>query len=412
MGRAARAFGCLRERNFRLFFIGYVTSIVGSAMVPIALTFAVLDGGHPVADVGYVLAAETVPLVVLLAFGGVVADRIPRPVAMIGADIVRGVSEATLAALLVTGAPPLWALIGLAGVLGAGQAFFNPAMTGLMPEIVAAESLQQANALRAVATSSGHLLGPALAGVIVAVGGVGWAFAIDAATYAVSATCLLRLAIPPRKATAPASMLRELAEGWDAFRSRSWLWAIVVQFATFNALAVAPFMILGAVVARDRLGGAAAWGAILASLGAGSIVGALVSTRMRPQRPLMLATVGAACFALPVGLIAIPAPTALIAIGAAMAGIGLSTFGTLWETSLQRNVPGEILSRVSAYDWFGSVAFVPLGYVLTAPLSALLGVRATLAFAAAWVLASCLAVLLVPGVRRLTGAQDPQTAGA
>jgi Transmembrane secretion effector len=403
-GGVTRRLGVLGEHNFRLFFTAYATSIVGSAMVPVALTFAVLNEGHPIAAVSYVLAAEMIPLVLLLMLGGVIADRVPRHVAMLGADLVRFTSEGVLAVLLLTGSPPLWAIIVLSGVLGAGQAFFNPAMTGLMPDIVATRDLQQANALRSVATSSGRILGPAVAGIIVAAGGAGWAIAIDSVTYAVSAGCLLCLDIPPRPLRERTSMVAELADGWHAFRSRTWLWTIVVQFATFNALSFAPFMILGAVVARDRLGGAAPWGAILACLGAGSILGGLVCTRLHPRRPLVIASLSAAAFALPVALIALPAPTPLIAVGAGIAGLGLSVFGSLWETTLQQRVPGEVLSRVSAYDWFGSAAFVPLGYILAAPLATALGVRTALFFAAAWAATSSAAVLATPSVRDLVPA--------
>jgi len=395
--------GVLGERNFRLFFIGYVSSLVGSAMVPVALMFAVLDQGDGTAAVGYVLGAETVPLVALLLLGGVVADRLPRRVSMIGADLVRFVSEGLLAVLLLTGSAPLWVMLVLAAVLGAGQAFFNPAMTGLMPELVSAERLQPANALRGVASSTGQVVGPALAGVIVAAGGAGWAIAIDSATYAVSALCLLRLAIPARPPAPPSSMLVQLAGGWHEFRARTWLWVIVAQFATFNALCYAPFMVLGVVNVRDHLGGAAPWGVILAALGAGSILGGLLSVRLRARRPLVIATFGAALFAAPVALIAVPAATGVIAAAAAVAGVGLAIFGTLWETTLQREVPPEALSRVSAYDWFGSVAFVPLGYLIAAPIAALLGVRTTLLAAAVWAAGSCAVVLATPSVRNLRG---------
>ena len=399
--RTRLRFGLLAERNFRLFFVAYATSIVGSAMVPVALTFAVLNEGYRIADVSYVLAGETVPLVALLMLGGVIADRLPRSVTMVGADLARCASEGVLAILILTGTAPVWAMTVLAGVIGAGQAFFNPAMTGLMPEIVASAGLQEANALRSVASATGRILGPALAGVIVAAGGAGWAIAIDASTYAISAGCLIRLTIPPRSAGAGTSMFAELIDGWHAFRSRTWLWTIVVQFAVFNALCDAPFMVLGAVVARNRLGGAAAWGTILALLGVGSIIGAIASTRFHPRRPLVIATFGVALYAVPISLIAVPAPTTVIAAGAFVAGIGLSTFGTLWETSLQQHIPRDVLSRVSAYDWLGSIAFVPLGYILAAPLAAAFGVRRTLFFAAAWALASCVAVLLAPSVRNL-----------
>ena len=400
-GTASSRFGVLAERNLRLFLIGYATSLVGSAMVPVALSFAVLNEGRPARDVGYVLAADTVPLLILLLLGGVVADRVARRVSMLGSDLVRCASEGALAGLLLTGTPPLWALIGLAGVLGVGQAFFNPAMTGLMPELVSPNRLQQANALRGIATSSGQILGPSLAGVIVAAGGAGWAIAIDSASFALSAACLSRLDLPPRTPGPRTSMLAQLADGWTAFRSRTWLWTIVVQFATFNALSFAPFMVLGAVVAHDRLGGAAPWGVILAVFGAGSIVGGLAATRIRSPRPLVIATLGASVFAAPVALMAIPAPTPLIAIGAGIAGIGLSIFDALWETALQQHVPNEVLSRVSAYDWFGSVAFVPLGYILAGPLADAVGTRTTLLFAAGWAAASCAAVLSTPSVRHL-----------
>ncbi|MGH3259507.1 MAG: MFS transporter [Streptosporangiaceae bacterium] len=399
--RLAGRLGVLGERNFRLFFAGYITSLVGSAMVPVALTFAVLDQGDGTAAVGYVLGAETVPLVALLLLGGVVADRFPRRASMISADLARFTSEGLLAVLLLTGSSPLWTVMVLAAVLGIGQAFFNPAMTGLMPEMVSAEHLQPANALRGVAGSAGQVLGPALAGIIVATAGAGWAIAIDSATYAVSAACLLRLNIPSRPPARQSSILAQLVGGWHEFRSRTWLWVIVAQFATFNAICFAPFMVLGAVTARDRLGGAGSWGIILAALGAGSIVGGLVSMRLRVRRPLVTATLGAAIFALPLALIAMSAVTALIAIAAGAAGVGLSIFSTLWETTLQREVPREILSRVSAYDWFGSVAFVPLGYLIAAPIASLLGTRTTLFFAAAWAAGSCVIVLTVPSIRDL-----------
>jgi predicted MFS family arabinose efflux permease len=404
--RLAVRLGVLGEHNFRLFFAGYVTSLAGSAMVPVALTFAVLDQGDGTDAVGYVLGAETVPLVALLLLGGVIADRVPRRALMLGADLARLASEALLAALLLAGSAPLWIIMLLAGVLGAGQAFFNPAMTGLMPEMVSPDRLQQANALRGVATSSGQVVGPALAGVIVALGGAGWAIAIDAATYAVSAACLLRLSIPARPPGRPSSMLRDLADGWHEFRSRTWLWVIVTQFATVNALCFAPFMVLGAVTARDHLGGAGAWGTILAALGLGSILGGLLSVRLRARRPLVTATAGTALFAVPLALLALPAATVVTAIGAAAAGIGFSVFGTLWETTLQRSVPGAVLSRVSAYDWFGSVAFVPVGYLIAAPIAALLGTRATLLLAAAWAAGSAAVVLAVPAVRDLRRAPD------
>ncbi len=393
----------LAERDYRLFVLGYSASLAGSAMVPVALTFAVLNEGHGTADVGYVLAAETVPLVALLLVGGVVADRFGRRATMLAADAGRLVSEGLLAVLLLTGSPPLWVFMVLAGVLGAGQALFNPALTGLIPEIVQTERLQQANGLLGVAASTAQVVGPSLAGVIVAAGGAGWAIAVDAASYAVSGLCLLALRSAARAPVPaePASLLSQLTAGWQEFRSRTWLWLIVGQYALFNALAFAPFMVLGAVVARDHLGGAAAWGAILATFGAGSIAGALAALRFRPRRPLVAATLGTAVFALPLGLIALPGSTVAIAAAAGAAGFGVSIFATLWGTTMQRTIPAAILSRVSAYDWFGSVAFVPLGYLVAAPLASALGDRGALLLGAAVVIGSCAVVLASRSVRGL-----------
>lgn len=243
-GRWGQWRGVLGERNFRLFLTGYGVSLVGSAMVPVALTFAVLEKGHGPAGIGYVLAAETVPLVVLLLAGGVIADRLSRRAVMIGSDLARCASELFLAALLLTGSPPLWVFMVLAGVLGVGQAFFNPALTGLMPVLVSPRHLQQANALSGVATSVSQLAGPALAGLVVVAAGAGWAIAIDGATYAVSVLCLARLRVPAHTPPQRESFLAQLRTGWTEFRSRTWLWVIVVQFGLFHLFAYAPFLVL------------------------------------------------------------------------------------------------------------------------------------------------------------------------
>ncbi len=330
---------------------------------------------------------------------------------MIGADAVRFVSEGLLAGLVLSGSPPLWVFMVLAGVLGAGQAFFNPALTGLMPQLVPPGRLQQANALRGMAMSGGQVAGPALAGVIVAASGPGWAFAVDALTYAFSGYCLLRVRIsagprPPRQ-----RMWSEFAAGWSEFRSRSWLWLFVTQFASFNLFAYAPFMVLGAVLAHERLGGAAAWGVILAALGAGNVLGALVMVRVHPRRPLVVSALGSVPFALPLACIALGAGTAVIAVCAGVAGAALSVGDTLWETTLQQQVPADVLSRVSSYDWLGSLAFVPLGYAAAGTLGVALGIRTALLAGAALMLITCLAVLAAPSVRGFTVPSAPEAGG-
>jgi len=353
-----------------------------------------------------VLAAETIPLVVLLLAGGVIADRLSRKTVMIAADLVRCVSEFLLAGLVISGSPPLWVFMALAAVIGAGQAFFNPALTGLIPLLASPGRLQQANALKGVATSTGQIVGPAVAGLIVAAGGAGWAIGIDGATYAVSALCLARLHLPTQPIPQPESFFVQLRTGWREFSSRSWLWVIVAQFGLFHLLVYAPFMVLGAVVANNTLGGATAWGLILTAQGAGSILGGFAVLRLHPRRPLVTATLGTFAFATPVALLALRAPVGAIAAAAAVSGVGAAVFGALWDTTLQRHVPPDVLSRVSAYDWLGSVALIPLGYALTGALAATLGTTGALWLAAAWTVFGSAIALAVPSVRGLQESND------
>ncbi|MGH9059686.1 MAG: MFS transporter, partial [Acidimicrobiales bacterium] len=352
--RMLGALGVLGEPNFRRFVTGYAASFLGSEMAPVAVTFAVLGNGGNATDVGYVLMGEAVPLVVFLLVGGVMADKLGRRTVMIGADLLRLSSQGLLAALLLTGTPVLWELVVLEAMVGTGQAFFGPAMTGLIPEVASPGRLQQANAMNGLASSAGGVVGPALAGLIVATTNPGWAIAADAATYLVSATCLVRLRLPPVKLAPPSPFLADLRSGWREFRSRTWLWVVVVDFAFFHLLVFAPMIVLGAVVADTSLGGAAAWGVILAAFGAGAVVGGLAMLRLRPARPLLWGMVGTIWLAAPIALLAAAAPTAAISAAAFVAGIGFAAFGTLWDTTMQRQVPADILSRVSSYDWFGS----------------------------------------------------------
>jgi MFS family permease len=402
-----RRLGVLEERSFRLFFIGYTTSLIGAAMVPVALTFALLQQGRSVSDVGYVLAAQTVPLVALLLIGGVLSDRLPRKLVMVSADLARSASELLLAALVITGRPALWAFIVLAGVLGAGQALFNPAMTGLMPLLVSRERLQGANALRGVANSTGQIFGPAISGVIVAGIGAGWAIGIDGATYAISAYCLGRLTLPPLQPASAERFLAQLSEGWTEFRSRTWLWVIVAQFGIFHLLAYAPFIVLGAVIARTALGGAGAWGLILAAQGLGAFLGGIAVISVRPTHPLVVGVIGTGLFAIPTALLALKVPALAVAAGAAASGAGLAVFMALWDTTLQREVPAAALSRVSSYDWLGSVALVPVGFAIAGPMSKALGTSPVLWIATAITLLSSALVLMVPSVRKVTRSRSP-----
>jgi MFS family permease len=393
--------GALRERDFRLLFFGQSISLLGDGMVPLAISFAVLGLTGSASDVGFVLAARWGPLVALLLVGGVFADRLPRRAVMVAADLVRFAGQGVVAILLISGDAKLWHLLLLQAVHGAASGFFSPASTGVLPQTVSAGRLQEANALAGLARSTGNIAGPAVAGALVATVGSGWAIAADAVTFAVSALFLAQLRLPMHDRAPSQTFLRDLLAGWDEFRRRTWLWAVVLWAALYNVLVAASFLVLGVVVAERALGGPSAWALITSVSGLGALVGGLVALRIRPRRPLVVALGGVLLQAPPLALLAIEAPAGVIALFAFIAGATFALFLPLWETTLQREVPPAALSRVSSYDWFGSLAFLPLGYALVGPIAAQLGVSATLWLAAAWVLASTSAVLALPSVRRL-----------
>jgi len=398
--RGSTRVSLLRERNFRLFLVGYTASMIGTGVVPVALSFALLKDGRSVKEIGYVFAAQTVPLVVLLLIGGVAADR-SRKTVMISADLARCVSEAILATLFIISTPSLYIVMGLASVLGIGQAFSSPALSGLMPQLTTSSNLHQANAIKASAASTGQLIGPALAGVVIAVANPGWALCIDGVSYAISAICVSMLRISNTSVRTNESMLRQLRDGWNEFSSRSWLWIIVVQFGLFRMLVYGPFLILGSALADRFLGGSTAWALILSAQGAGSIVGGLTMQRIRPHRPLLVATLATFAFAAPVACMAFSVPTIGIVVAAGVSGVAIAVFVTLWESTIQREIPPQLLSRVAAYDWMGSYALTPLGFIVAGLMSTQIGIHRTLLLAAVWAIVSSAVVLVIPGVRRL-----------
>ncbi len=368
-------------------------------MAPVAIVFAVLAHGTAT-DIGYVLAAGTTPLVILLLVGGVVGDRVSRRKLMLQSDALRTLAECTLGLWVLLGRPPLWGFMTLSALMGIGQAFFNPALTAIVPQMLSPERLQQGNALNGISASSGGMIGPAIAGVIVAVSSPGWAILIDGMTYLVSVVSLACIRIDWNAAEVSASFVTLLRQGWKEFWSRSWLWAIVLQSSLVNAL-FASFLVLGPVVAKQSLGGAPAWGAILAAEGAGAVVGGIVMLRVHPRRPLLVATLSSLVFPLPLFFLAGRAPTILVTIAGFLAGGFITVFSVQWSTTLQREIPSDVLSRVSAYDWFGSLILLPIGMALAGPLATTIGITTTLVGSGGLMILLILAVLAVPSVTRL-----------
>jgi hypothetical protein len=374
--RMAVGLDVLGLRDFRLVFGAALVSLLGDGMVPVALTFAVLDLTGSATDLGLVLAARTLALVGSLLIGGVLADRISRRTVMIGADVVRLLAQAVTGVLLVAGHASVGELAVSQACVGAATGFFNPASSGLIP-LVAGDWLQQGNSWRGMVMAAGNIAGPAIAGVLVVATSPGIALLVDAGSYGASALLLARVKRDARRGSAQQRFVAELREGFAEFRKRTWVWATIAGLSVANAVGAA-FPVLGALTAKRQLGGAGAWALILVGQGVGSLIGGTTLLRFRPRRPLLIALLVGLTPALPTILLAVPAPLALIVGGALVSGVGTMMFNTLWETTLQQHIPDAARSRVSSYDWFGSLALTSLGFAFIGPFAAAVGTSTAL----------------------------------
>jgi MFS family permease len=397
----------LREPNYRRLFVGRTTSLIGDGIAPIAIAFAVLDLTGSPTDLGIVLATHSVVIAGLVLVGGVFADRISPRRAMLRADLTRMVSTGIVAALLIAGVAEIWELAILYAIDGAATAFFNPASDAIVPQVAPVARLQEANALLNFSRWAGKVIGPALAGVLLAVGSPGAALAADAATFAVSALCLLGVRAPgARRAGRAGAFAAELRQGWREFSSRRWMVAIVLSAGITNAIYYPAFQVLGPTVAKRSLDGSGSWALIVTLFGVGGLIGGLAALSIRPRRPLLLGETVVLLFALPVALLAIPASTAVIAGGALIAGAVVSLAEILYMTTSAQHLPRESLSRVFAYDWFGALAIEPIGLILVGPLAAGFGISPLLWVGAAALVLCQLMVLTVPSIRRLEARPD------
>ena len=392
--------GPLRESNFRRLWVGQTTSAGGDALTGVALTFAVLSVSGSAADLGFVLTAFMLPRVVFLLVGGVWADRLPRRLIMIAADLVRAATQLALAVALLSGSASLPIFVATAAISGAAGAFFVPAATGLVPQTISPGLLQQANALLNLSQSTAFMVGPIVAGLVVAAVGAGWVFVVDSVTFIVSALFLGRLrlgafASPPRK-----SFVADLADGWREVVGRRWLVASLGAFA-FGNLAFASFFVIAPVVVDRSFNGAADWGLLMGGFGFGGLAGGALALRWKPGRPL-LATFGVLLAApLTLVVLATTPPFAILLAGIVLLAIGTAVANTLWHTTVQQQVPPASISRVSSYDWMVSLLIFPAGSALAGPLADGLGAGSALLVFAALAGVPLVAVLLVPSVRAI-----------
>jgi MFS family permease len=394
--------GPLGQRDFRYLFLGRTTSFIGSAFANVALAFAVLELTGSKADLGYVLAARALPQVLFLLVGGIWADRLPRHRVMVASNIASGISQGAIALLLLSGQAQVWHLLVLAAVNGLSSAFFFPAAVGIVPQTVPQRMLQSANSFLSLGSNASFIAGAALGGLVVAATSPGVGLAVDAASFFLAALFLALIRLPAALRMEASNFLAELGEGWREFISRAWLWSIVLQFGFVNAIQLGTEGVLGPAIAKEHLGGAAAWGLILTAESIGLILGGLILLRLRPRRMLLAATLG---YLLTVPFLlglAGPVPLVALVVFAALAGIGNETFGILWETTFQQEIPEEKYSRVSSYDALGSFALIPLGVAIAGPTADLIGTQATILAAAAISVTATLAVLFVRDVRTIS----------
>jgi MFS family permease len=375
--------------------------MAGNALAPIALAFAVLDLTGSTKDLGLVVGARSVANVLLLLFGGVLADRVPRRLVLVVSSLLALLTQAAVAAVVLTGTATIGLLVALSVLNGAVAAFALPATSAMLPQTVPADLLQSANAINRLGANASMIAGAALGGFIVATVGPGWGIAIDAATFGVAAAFFALIRVPAhRPAAERARPLAELREGWAEFRSRTWVWVVVLGCCFFNAAEVGALHVIGPAVADETVG-REMWGFVLATETAGMVLGAYVAMRLRVRRFLLVGvatTFGGALWIVALAL----APVAGVLLPAAfLTGVLMEQLGVAWEVSIQEHVPADRLARVYSYDYLGSLMAVPLGQIAAGPLAEAIGARAALLVAGGIVSLSVVGMLASRAVRTL-----------
>jgi MFS family permease len=372
----------LRHRDFRFLWLAQSASFLGDYLVMVALALFVIKRTGSATDLGFVLAAKALPLIAFLLIGGVWADRLPRHRVMIATDLVRFTLHALLAALIFLDHVTIWQLVVIEVLFGSAEAFFRPAADGLLPQTIPEEDIQQARAVTTVSNNIAEFAGPALATALVLGAGAGWAFALDAATFLASASFLTRVrprrrgaaaSPPPARDEAKPSMLAEIRAGSREVRSRTWVWATLLSFCGALFFGLAPWFVLGPIIAHEQYGHVSVYGFLEGAIGLGTILGALISVGWRPLHPMRMAML--AIMVWPVAAILYASGVTLFVVlpVTLIGGTGIALFDVLWTTALAERIPPASLSRVSSFDWMISGGLLPLGYAIAGPLAGALG---------------------------------------
>lgn len=391
--------------DFGLFFTARTTSLLGDAMLPVAITAAVLHAGYGASGVGYALAALVAPFAALIIFGGVMSDRLGARRLMVVSDAARLCSQGALALLFLSGTPQLWQILVLLALIGAGGALFQPGVASITPLI--AQDVQKANATLRISESVTVVIGPSLAGLLLVISSPAAVVAVDALTYAASGLCLLLLrSVPmgPAERKGKPSFRADLVEGWQEFRARTWLWSVIVVFMLWQLAGAGPAMTLGnSSLVTDH--GASVFGMVMSSLGAGSVLGGLLAIRLRPRYPLRAGALSMILWT-PMPLsVALGFPAPLVAGCYAVSGVGMAFWIVMFHTSVQTHIPQDVLGRVHAYDAAGSLVMKPVGQAVAGPLAAVAGAVPLLYVSTSMALVACALLLAIPAVRGLKSVQ-------
>ena len=402
----------MADRRFRWFFASRAVNILGTTMAPVALAFAVLAIEDSAAALGQVLAARSIPMVLFLLAGGVIADRFGRRLVIQVANAVCVVSQGLAAGLVITGHAELWHLVVIEAVNGTAAAASFPAMNAVVPQLVPRDQLQPANALLSMVRGTLFAVGPSTAGILVVAVGPGWALAADAAAWLVALVLLLPVHVPRPTAVGGSGVVADLRSGWHYFRTTTWLWVVVLAFGVLNAIISGAWQTLGPPVAKDTIG-IPGWGYAQSALAVGLVLGSVAMLRLPVRRPLRAGMLGCLFYAAPMLMLGLDPELVPLVVAMFLTGAGLEVFGIGWSLAMQENVPEELLSRAYSYDALGSLVAVPVGQLCYGPLGEWLGQRPVLVVSAIVYAALCLATLASPAVRHLerrpAGTPEPAT---
>lgn len=359
-------------RNLRRLVISRFVSNLGNGLAPVAVAFGVLE--LPNGDgksLSLVMASTSLALVLFSLLGGVIGDRFPRAWVVGGADVLLAILVIANGLAYVTGngSVILFTFVGFFG--GVLNAIWYPAMSALTSDLAEPEILQDSNAATMLSGNIALILGTAIAGVIVATIGPGWAIIIDGVTFLIAGLLVysMRSATPVVERTESSSTIHEIKTGWREFSSRRWVFLVVISFSFVVSMERAVYSVLGPLVADEKLGGPKPWSVILATWAIGSVVGVLFAAKVRPRYPIRVAII--VQFPLFLWFFSLGNTTNvyLIAIFSFFVGIAFDFFYVLWVTTLQQHIPKESLSKVMSYDVLGSLALAPIGIAVAGPIA-------------------------------------------